>query len=142
MPKAFPREFREDVVAVARKAEAPVSQIAKDFGFSESLRSRGCGLALLTTWLANASSHESRCRRDPSQFRSRGCGLALLTEWLANASSPDRAAGAIVCSVGATAVSGVRAREAVDPSPASPATSGHVSAPSRCAWTAGRLRPA
>ncbi len=36
MPKAFPKEFRDDVVAVARKGEAPVSQIAKDFGISES----------------------------------------------------------------------------------------------------------
>lgn len=36
MPKAFPRQFRDDVVAVARKGEAPVSQIAKDFGVSES----------------------------------------------------------------------------------------------------------
>ena len=36
MPKAFPREFREDVIRVARQAEAPVSQVAKDFGISES----------------------------------------------------------------------------------------------------------
>jgi len=36
MPKPFPKEFRADVVAVARKGEAPVSQIAKDFGISES----------------------------------------------------------------------------------------------------------
>jgi transposase len=36
MPKALPREFRDDVVAVARKGQAPVSQIAKDFGISES----------------------------------------------------------------------------------------------------------
>jgi transposase len=32
MAKAFPIEIRNDVVAVARKGEAPVSQIAKDFG--------------------------------------------------------------------------------------------------------------
>lgn len=32
MPKAFPEEFRRDVVAVARKREAPLTQIAKDFG--------------------------------------------------------------------------------------------------------------
>ena len=32
MPKAFPEEFRRDVVAVARKGEAPITQIAKDFG--------------------------------------------------------------------------------------------------------------
>jgi transposase len=36
MPKAFPIEFRHDVVAVARKGEAPLAQIAKDFGVSES----------------------------------------------------------------------------------------------------------
>src|SRR6266545_2858247 len=36
MPKVFPLEFRRDVVAVARRKEAPMSQIAKDFGISES----------------------------------------------------------------------------------------------------------
>ena len=35
MPKPYPREFRDDVVAVARKGEAPLKQIAKDFGISE-----------------------------------------------------------------------------------------------------------
>lgn len=36
MPKAFPAEFHADVVAVARKREAPISQVAKDFGISEA----------------------------------------------------------------------------------------------------------
>ena len=36
MPKAFPEEFRRDVVAVARKREAPIAQIARDFGISPS----------------------------------------------------------------------------------------------------------
>ena len=36
MPKAFPPEFRRDVVAVARKGESSLRQIAKDFGISES----------------------------------------------------------------------------------------------------------
>jgi transposase len=36
MPKAFPREFRDDVVRVARRGDGPVAQIAKDFGISES----------------------------------------------------------------------------------------------------------
>lgn len=35
MAKAYPKEFRDDVVAVARKGQAPLSQIAKDFGISE-----------------------------------------------------------------------------------------------------------
>ena len=45
MPKPYPREFRDDVVAVARKREAPLKQIAKDFGISE-----GC----LSNWLKKA----------------------------------------------------------------------------------------
>jgi len=36
VPKPHPQEFRDDVVAVARRGEAPVKQIAKDFGISES----------------------------------------------------------------------------------------------------------
>jgi transposase-like protein len=36
MPKPYPEEFRRDVVAVARKREAPLEQIAKDFGISET----------------------------------------------------------------------------------------------------------
>jgi transposase len=36
VPKPFPKEFRRDVVAVARKGESPISQVAKDFGVSES----------------------------------------------------------------------------------------------------------
>jgi transposase len=40
MPKAFPEEFRRDVVAVARRKEAPMSQVAKDFGISQSCLSR------------------------------------------------------------------------------------------------------
>lgn len=36
MPKACPEEFRANVVKLARKREAPLSQIARDFGISES----------------------------------------------------------------------------------------------------------
>ncbi len=36
MPAPHPKEFRDDVVAVARKGEAPIAQLAKDFGISES----------------------------------------------------------------------------------------------------------
>ena len=45
MPKAFPPEFRRDVVAVARKGEAPLRQIAKDFGISEGCLHRWLKLA-------------------------------------------------------------------------------------------------
>jgi transposase len=36
MPKAYPPEFRRDVVAVARKGDATLTQIADDFGISQS----------------------------------------------------------------------------------------------------------
>lgn len=36
MPKPHPREFRDDVVAVARKGEEPIAPLAKDFSISES----------------------------------------------------------------------------------------------------------
>ena len=45
MPKPYPKEFGDDVVAVARKGQAPLHQIAKDFGISE-----GC----LHNWMKKA----------------------------------------------------------------------------------------
>ena len=40
MPKAFPIEFRNGVVAVARNGEASIAHVAKDFGVSESYLQR------------------------------------------------------------------------------------------------------
>lgn len=37
MAKPYPKEYRDDVVAVARKGQASLKQIAKDFGISEGL---------------------------------------------------------------------------------------------------------
>ncbi len=51
MPKPYPKEFRDDVVAVARKGQAPVKQIAKDFGISE-----GC----LHNWMKQAGVEDGR----------------------------------------------------------------------------------
>ena len=45
MPAAHPKEFRDDVVAVARRGDAPIAQIARDFGISESC---------LRNWLVKA----------------------------------------------------------------------------------------
>ena len=58
MPKPFPREFRDDVVRVARNREAGVTiaQVAKDFGISESC---------LQNWLA-AADREDGVKPGPS----------------------------------------------------------------------------
>ncbi|GCD21546.1 transposase [Cellulomonas algicola] len=45
MPRPYPKEFRRDVVAVARRGEAPIKQIAHDFGIAESC---------LRNWLRDA----------------------------------------------------------------------------------------
>lgn len=50
MPKAFPEEFRRDVVAVALRKQAPMRQIAKDFGIGE----------LPSNWSARWSAQVSR----------------------------------------------------------------------------------
>ena len=45
VPEPFPIEFRRDVVAVARRGQAPLSQVAKDFGITESCLHRWLKLA-------------------------------------------------------------------------------------------------
>lgn len=40
MPKAFPQEFRQDVIRVFRESDAPLAQVAKDFGISASCLER------------------------------------------------------------------------------------------------------
>ena len=51
MPKPYPREFRDDAVAVARKDQAPLNQVAKDFGISE-----GC----LNNWMKKADVEDGQ----------------------------------------------------------------------------------
>lgn len=58
MPNRYPRDFRDDVVAVARKGEAPLKQVAKDFGISESS---------LTNWLKAAEAEEDGKQARPAQ---------------------------------------------------------------------------
>ena len=45
MPKAFPVDFDRGVVAVARRGESRLTQIAKDFGISEACLHRWLKLA-------------------------------------------------------------------------------------------------
>ncbi|WP_307090985.1 IS3 family transposase [Rhodococcus sp. SORGH_AS_0301] len=66
MPKAFPEEFRRDVIAVARKGEAPLRQIAKDFGISE-----GC----LHRWLKIADRDDGITSADGSPTSSESVEL-------------------------------------------------------------------
>lgn len=57
MAKPYPKEFRDDVVAVARKGQVPLTQIAKDFGISEGS---------LSNWMKQADVEDGR-RSGPTQ---------------------------------------------------------------------------
>lgn len=64
MPAAHPKEFRDDVVAVARRGDAPIAEVAKDFGISESC---------LRNWLKTADVEDGvrpgMTRRDSDELR-------------------------------------------------------------------------
>jgi transposase len=51
VPRAHPKEFRDDVVAVARNGDASNSEVAKDFDISESC---------LRDWLSRAGVENGR----------------------------------------------------------------------------------
>lgn len=51
MGKRYPKEFRDDVVRVARGSGAPVKQIAEDFGISD---------ASLYNWLKQADIDDGK----------------------------------------------------------------------------------
>ena len=57
VPTARPEKFRDDVVAVARKGDASIPEVARDFGISESC---------LRNWAV-----QGRCRGRPSARRDR-----------------------------------------------------------------------
>lgn len=75
MPKPYPREFRDDVVAVARKGEAPLAQIAKDFGISESC---------LNNWLRAADVEDGKrpgvTREESAELREARKRIRLLEQ--------------------------------------------------------------
>ena len=64
MPAPHPKEFRDDVVAVARKGEAPIATLAQDFGISESC---------LTNWMRQADVEDGArpgtTREESSELR-------------------------------------------------------------------------
>ncbi|GAB3313782.1 hypothetical protein GCM10027451_27940 [Geodermatophilus aquaeductus] len=56
MPKPYQAEFRRDVIAVARESEAPVAQVAKDFG--QVAKDFGVSKTCLQRWLKIADRED------------------------------------------------------------------------------------
>jgi transposase-like protein len=77
MPKAFPREFREDVIRVYRDSGASVAQVARDFGVSPSCLKR---------WLAiderrsGGSVSAARSGSEPEALREANKRIKLLEQ--------------------------------------------------------------
>ncbi len=67
MPTAYGAEFRQDVIDVARKGEAPLAQIAKDFGLSVTTLKRWLAIAdrkeTGVTWAADDSAEMRDLRK-------------------------------------------------------------------------------
>ena len=75
MPKPYPVEFRRDIVAVARKRDASLSQIAKDFGISD---------ACLHNWLKKADIEDGLApgvtEKDTAELRGAKKRIRLLEQ--------------------------------------------------------------
>lgn len=75
MPRPYPKEFRDDVVAVARRGDAPVKQVAADFGIAESC---------LRNWLRDADLEEGHrpgvTRSESAELREANRRIRLLEQ--------------------------------------------------------------
>jgi transposase-like protein len=56
MPTPYPKEFRRDVIAVARRGDQSIAQVARSFGVSESCLNR---------WLRMADRDDGLVSRPP-----------------------------------------------------------------------------
>ena len=56
MPKPFPKEFRRDVIAVARQGDRSMAEVARSFGISESCLNRWLKIADREDGLAGPTS--------------------------------------------------------------------------------------
>ncbi|OZB87738.1 MAG: transposase [Microbacterium sp. 14-71-5] len=75
MPRPYPMEFRRDVVAVARRGEAPLKQVAADFGIAESC---------LRNWLREADVEDGNrpgvTRSESTELREANRRIRLLEQ--------------------------------------------------------------
>ncbi|BDO41163.1 transposase [Cellulomonas sp. NTE-D12] len=75
MPRPYPMEFRRDVVAVARRGEAPLKQVAADFGIAESC---------LRNWLRDADVEDGNrpgvTRSESTELREANRRIRLLEQ--------------------------------------------------------------
>jgi transposase-like protein len=92
MPKAFPLEFRRDVIAVARQGDQSIAQVARSFGVSESCLARwlkiadredGIGVTADRTVSSDADTENRELRRRNKQLEQENEILRRATAYFA-----------------------------------------------------------
>jgi hypothetical protein len=68
VPKSYPREFREDMVRVARQGEAPLKQVAADFGIAESCLRNWIRKADVDDGVRPGTTEADSCARSANGF--------------------------------------------------------------------------
>ena len=77
MPKAFPKEFRQDVIRVYRDSDASMAQVAKDFGISASCLKRWL---MIDERSSSRSSSSARSRGESDELREANKRIKLLEQ--------------------------------------------------------------
>ena len=77
MPKAFPREFRQDVIRVYRDSDASMAQVAKDFGISASCLKRWL---VIDERSSSGSSSSARSGGESDELREANKRIKLLEQ--------------------------------------------------------------
>jgi transposase-like protein len=93
MPTPFPKEFRRDVIAVARKGDQTRAQVAKSFGISDSCLARWLRVADREDALASgglstpAGASSSALEAENRELRKRAARLEQENEILRRATA-------------------------------------------------------
>jgi transposase len=82
VPTPYPKEFRDDVIAVARKGDQSIAQVAKSFGISESCLHRWVHIAERDEARGTPSARPSAGKADQGDLAAENAELRKLAKKL------------------------------------------------------------
>lgn len=87
MPTSYPKEFRRDVIAVARQGDQSIAKVARSFGISESCLNRWLKIADREDGITAASTLSSTDDPEKRELRRRNKQLEQENEILRRATA-------------------------------------------------------
>jgi transposase-like protein len=87
VPTPYPKEFRRDVIAVARQGDQSIAQVARSFGISESCLSRWLKIADRQDGIAAGSASAGEDSAELRELRKRNRQLEQENEILRRAAA-------------------------------------------------------